>query len=126
MGEKACVRRVLLLAAALCLTGGCGVPQELSKQAEEVHSVAAEGALLAHEASEGSSTNTFTREHAKALQKLLGELRPAIENADLAQIAAKVDAMLAALADEPGRRSRAVLLERALDRAAKTADELAG
>jgi hypothetical protein len=120
------VRHVLFLAAALSLTGGCGVPQELSKQAEDVHSVAAEGALLAHEASEGSSTNTFTREHAKALQNLLGELRPAIENTDLAQIAAKVDAMLAALAEEPGRRGRAVLLERALDRAAKTADELAG
>jgi hypothetical protein len=120
------VRRALLLAAALFVTSGCGVPQELAKQAEEVHSVAAEGALLAHEASEGSSTDTFTREHATALRKLLGELRPAIENADLAQTAAKIDALLAALAEEPGRRSRAELLERALDRAAKTADELAG
>ena len=65
------VRRALLLAAALLLISGCGVPQQLSKQAEEVHSVAAEGALLAHEASEGS-LDTFTREHAKALRKLLG------------------------------------------------------
>ncbi len=117
--------RIGVVLVVLLLTG-CGVPQELSKQAEEVHSVAAEGALLAHEASEGSSTDTFTREHAKALRKLLGELRPAIENPDLAQTAAKVDAMLGALAEEPGRRGRAELLERALDRAAKTADELAG
>ena len=65
------MRRALLLAAALVLISGCGVPQQLSKQAEEVHSVAAEGALLAHEASEGS-LDTFTREHAKALRKLLG------------------------------------------------------
>ena len=117
--------RVLVVLVVLLLTG-CGVPQELSKQADEVHSVAAEGALLAHEASEGSSTDTFTREHAKALRKLLGELRPAIENPDLAQTAAKIDAMLAALAEAPGRRSRAEVLERTLDRAAKAADELAG
>jgi hypothetical protein len=119
------VRRVFLLAAALCLTGGCGVPQELSKQAEEVHSVAAESALLAHEASEGS-LDTFTREHAKALRKRLDELRPAIENPDLAQIAAKIDAMLTALADEPGDRHRAATLERVFEHWADFTQELAG
>ena len=39
--------------AAVVLFVGCGVPQELSKQAEEVGSVAAEGALLAHDAGVG-------------------------------------------------------------------------
>jgi hypothetical protein len=119
------VRRVLLLAAALCLTGGCGVPQELSKQAEEVQSVAAEGALLAHEASEGS-LDTFTREHASALRKLLDQLRPAIEDARLAETADAVDAALTSLVDHPGDRANASRLERRLDDAANAAEERAG
>jgi hypothetical protein len=117
------VRRALLL-ATLFLISGCGVPHELSKQAEEVHSVAAEGALLAHEASEGS-LDTFTSEHAKALQKLLGQLRPAIEDERLAHTSDSVDAALANLAEHPGDRMNASRLERRLDEAAKTADEIA-
>jgi hypothetical protein len=113
-------------AALLVLVlAGCGVPQQLSKQAEEVHAVAAEGALLAHEASEGS-LDSFTTEHAKALRKLLGQLRPAIEDAQLARTAGAVDAALTSLADHPGDRANARRLERRLDAAAKAADELAG
>jgi hypothetical protein len=119
------VRRALPLVAALLLISGCGVPQQLSKQAEEVHAVAAEGALLAHEASEGS-LDAFTREHAKALRKLLGELRPAIEDEQLAHTSDSVDAALANLAAHPGDRRNASRLERRLEDAAKTADELAG
>ncbi len=118
------MRGALLLAAVLL--AGCGVPQEVPKQAEEVASVAAEGALLAHEVAEGSSTDAFTREHAKALQKILDGLRPAIEQPDLAQLAAKVDAMLTALAEEPGDSRRAGSLERAFERASHSAEELAG
>ena len=117
------MRRALFFAAALLLISGCGVPQELSKQAEEVHSVAAEGAVLAHEASEGS-LDTFTREHAKALRKLLGELRPAIEDERLARTSDSVDAALAKLAEHPGDRTDARRLERSLTDDAKTADEL--
>jgi len=119
------VRRALLLAAALLLISGCGVPQQLTKQAEEVHSVAAEGALLSHEASEGT-LDTFTSEHAKALQKRLDQLRPAIQNPDLVQLAAKVSALLGKLAERPGDRGFAALLERVFTSHAKAADELAG
>ena len=70
------------------------------------HSVAAEGALLAHEASEGS-LDTFTREHAKALRKLLGQLRPAIDDDRLAHTSDAVDAALADLAEHPGDRTNA-------------------
>ena len=112
-------------ALLVIVLAGCGVPQELSKQAEEVHSVAAEGALLAHEAGEGSLDN-FTSEHAKALKKLLAQLRPAIEDARLAGTADAVDAALTSLAEHPGDRANAGRLERRLDDAAKAADELAG
>jgi hypothetical protein len=118
--------RTALASIVVLVVAGCGVPQELSKQAEEIGSVAAEGSLLAHEAAEGSTTETFTREHAKALRKLVEEVEPAIEDRDLALIAAKVDAMLVALAEAPGSRRRAGLLERSLKRAADSAEELAG
>jgi hypothetical protein len=117
--------RVALVLITFALAG-CGVPHDQPKQADEVASVAAEGSLLAHDASEGSTTETFTREHAKALRKLLEKLRPAIEHDDLAEIAAKVDAMLTALGEEPGDRQRAGTLERSLEHAATSAEELAG
>ena len=107
------MRRVLALGIAAFLAG-CGAPQERAKQAEELHSIAAEGALLAHEASEGSHT-PFTTEHAKALRKLLGQLTPAIEDQRLARRADAVDAALARLADEPGDRAQAATLERRLE-----------
>jgi hypothetical protein len=116
------VRR--LSALALLFLAGCGVPQELPKQAEEVSSVAAEGSLLAHDAAEGGTTQTFTREHAKALRKRLEELEPAIENRDLAQLAAKVDEVLRVLADRAGDRDLAATLERALESHAKAAEEV--
>jgi hypothetical protein len=118
--------RLVLALTLVVLLAGCGAPHQLSKQAEEVHSVAAEGSLLAHEASEGSSTQTFTREHAKALQKRLGKVRPAIEDDRLAETADGVLAELAALADRPGDRATASRLERRLQEAATTAEELAG
>jgi hypothetical protein len=118
------VRRATVV-AALLLLAGCGAPQERSKQAEEVHSVAAEGALLAHEASEGS-LDTFTREHAKALREVLAELRPAIEDDRLGATADAVDATLARLAEDPGDKAEAARLERRLDGAASAAEDLAG
>jgi hypothetical protein len=116
--------RIAFALIALVLAG-CGVPQQLSKQAEEVHSVAAEGALLAHEAKEGS-LDTFTAEHAKALQKVLRELRPAIEDRRLATVAREVDGLLESLAVRPGDTAVAVRVERGLDEAARAAEELAG
>jgi outer membrane murein-binding lipoprotein Lpp len=123
VGETRCVRVAVIL--VVLMLAGCGVPQQLSKQAEEVHSVAAEGALLAHEASEGS-LDTFTSEHAKALQKRLAKLQPAIQNPDLVQLAAKVSELLRALAERPGDRGFAALIEEAFTSQAKAADELTG
>ena len=111
------------VAVALALTA-CQ-PTEVSKQAEEVASVAAEGALLAHGAAEGTTTDTFAREHAKALRTLLGQVRGVIEDERLAGIAADVDAALGHLADDPGDEERAARVEADLDRANEAAEELA-
>ena len=119
------MRTSFAVVVALFALAGCGVPHELPKQADEVHSVAAEAALLAHEASEGS-LDTFTREHAQALEKLLSRLRPAIEDDRLAQIADDVDRTLSELADDPGDEAGAAGAERKLQQLADDADELAG
>jgi hypothetical protein len=119
------VCRLAVLGVVL-LAVGCGVPRELSKQAEDVHSVAAEGALLAHDASEGSTTSTFTAEHAEALRKLLSPLRAAVEDERLAEIADDVDRTLGDLARAPDDERRAAAAERRLDRLAADAEELSG
>ena len=116
--------RILAVAATLLALAGCGTPHELSQQAEDVHSLAAEGALLAHEAAAGDAFETFTAEHSSALRGRLGQLRPAIEDARLATIAAALDRSLAALERHPGDRGRAAVVERALSRLADRADEV--
>ena len=115
----------LIAVAAVVLLAGCGVPHELPEQAGDVHSIAAEGALLAHEASEGSH-DAFTTEHAKALRKLLDPLRGAIDDPQLGRIAADVDSSLAELAARPGDRAGAAGAERKLERSASAAEALAG
>ena len=115
----------LALALAVLLVTGCGVPQEPAKQAEQVQSVAAEGALLAHGAAIGSTTDPYVEEHAKALDEKLEQLRPAIELHTLDVLAAEVSGALEELADAPGDRGRARRLERELEEAARAAREVA-
>jgi hypothetical protein len=117
--------RVAVLVIVLVLTG-CGTPTELPKQADEVGSIAAEGSLLAHDAAEGSTTGVFTREHAKALRKLLGKTRPAIEDERLGRLAERTDALLARLASEAGDERAAGRVEHELASLAEAAGSLAG
>jgi hypothetical protein len=118
--------RTALAVAAVVVLAGCGVPQELSKQAEEVHSVAAEGALLAHGASDGSTTEIFTREHAKALRELLRPVREAIDDEQLSGVADDVDHTLGRLEAAPGDQQLAARAERELDDLAGSAEAVAG
>jgi hypothetical protein len=120
------MRLVTAVCAACLLLAGCGTPRDLSRQAEEVHSVAAEGALLAHDASAGSSTEIFTREHAKALRKLLSPVREAIDDARLVGIADDVDRTLGELEASSGDKAVAAGAERKLDQLAGSAEGLAG
>jgi outer membrane murein-binding lipoprotein Lpp len=114
------------LALAVLLLAGCGAPQEVSKQAEEVHSRAAEGALLAKQVASGKTFEAFAAEHASALRHKLDELRPAIEDDQLAAVAEAVDRTLAVLERHPGDRRRAAVEERALRGLADRAEALAG
>jgi hypothetical protein len=124
-GDKPRVRASRLIALigvlAALAAAGCGVPSEPAKQAEEVESVAAEGALLAHDATGGRTTATFTRVHAQALRKRLGALRPKIVEQELARIADRVDSALRTLEGSPSEAD----VEVPLDEAAKAAGELA-
>jgi hypothetical protein len=118
MGTTLSVRKALLLIAALLLAG-CGQPTEPSKQAEALGSMAAEGALLAHDAAGGSSTGPFTRVHSEALRTKLDQLEPYLEDSQLARLAADIGEALDGLPDQPGRA------ERQLDAASDKAEELA-
>jgi hypothetical protein len=122
-GHNRPVRRAAILVLVLLATG-CGVSHEPAKQAEDVHSVAAEGALLAHGAAGGDSTGTFTQEHAEALRKLLAPVREAIEDDRLREVADDVDRTLAELAAAPDDSRRAAGAERKLDRLAAAAERV--
>lgn len=98
------------------------MPSEPAKQAEEISSLSAEGALLAHEVSEGDVTDTFARVHAQALRNKLSELEPKVQVDALAELLRNADAGLALLEDDS---VDAGPIERRLDGIARRADELA-
>lgn len=118
-------RRAAGAFTAAALVAGCGVPSETAKQAEAVGSVAAEAALLAHDAAEGDTLGPYARVHAEALRKNLRALEPKIRDRALAQVARAVDDALTRLADAPGDEARAAALERRLEGAARRSEELA-
>jgi hypothetical protein len=114
--------RVTAVAVAIVLgAAGCGTPSDPKKQAEEVASVAAEGALLARDAVAGRSTGPFTRAHARDLLERLTSLRPKIAERRLARLERETSRALRALQDDPFDAR----VGPALEEAAKSARELA-
>jgi hypothetical protein len=118
IGHNVSVRRALLL-AALVLVAGCGQSTQPKKQAEDLGSVAAEGALLAHDAADGSSTGPFTRVHSDVLQKDVEKLEPKLKERPLVRLAAEISSALDQLPDDPDAAGKR------LDDAADRAEELA-
>jgi 5'-deoxynucleotidase YfbR-like HD superfamily hydrolase len=118
------VGRAAAVACLAAFLAACGTPSNVADQAAEVGSIAAEGALLAHDAAEGDTTDAFTRVHARALRRNVEELAEAIRDDRLAPLAQKVAAHLERLQSDPSDRSAAAELERALEGAARTADEI--
>jgi hypothetical protein len=113
-----------LLFTALLLAG-CGSSGSVRKQAEEVESLAAEGALLAHDAAEGDTTNVFTRVHAGDLGDRIDSLEPRIRDEKLRRLARGARRELRRLERQPSDETGAMSIERALERAAETAGEIA-
>ena len=112
------MRRALLL-AALVLVAGCGESTEPTKQAEDLGSVAAEGALIAHDAADGSSTGPFTRVHSDVLRKDVEKLEPKLKERPLVRLADEIASALDQLPDD------AEAAGKRLDDAADRAEELA-
>ena len=115
--------RLVALLSCLVLTA-CGVPQTVSKQAEQVGSIAAEGSLLARDIREGDSTSRFARVHSAALREKLAPLADAVEHDELAAVVRSVDEQLATLEEHPGDATRAARIEQRLEDAARRAAEI--
>ena len=115
------VHRLLAFFVAVVVASGCGVPSDAGEQADEVASVAAEGALLAHDAESGNSTSAFVRTHADALRERLAALQPRIAEPALRPVARETADALELLAESPS----ASRVARRLERAAARAHELA-
>ena len=116
------MRRLVPFAAAALLLAGCGSTEK--QQADDVGSIASEGALLAHDAAEGSTTDTFTRVHGRALRDLAAKVEQAPKTRQIRVLAGFVAAQLDELAARPGDEQHAAVVERRLERAAKAADEV--
>jgi hypothetical protein len=120
------VPRALSLAVALTLAiAACGSSSSPTKQAEELESVAAEGALLAHDAAEGDTTSPFTTVHARALGELAAKVERAAATERLERLARTVGSELARLERSPSDRHGAASVEQSLEDAAKAAERLA-
>jgi hypothetical protein len=123
------------------LATGCGggklSADALSKQAESVQSVAAEGAMLARDAAAGKATGTFTHVHSSELAKTASQTVSSLESAQaeptleprrrrLAGIAGDVSRDLGRLGDasKVERRALAVELATAAERSKRLGEEL--
>src|SRR3954454_3882521 len=117
------MRRFSVLAIATVLVAGCGAQSE-TKQADDLGSVAAEGAVGAQDAGGRSSTPNFTRGHGRALRDLAQKVQAAPAAPPLERLAARITTDLDTLADNPGDERRAGRIQRDLERAAKQANAL--
>ena len=134
-----CMQAAATLAAAL-LCAGCGgelSASALSKQADSLRSLAAEGALLAEDASAGKTTHTFTRVHSSDLDKAASKTAASLKTAKtqpalaselhrLASVAQRISDDLDRLGDasKDEQRSLANQLQRAADQSNTIAEGL--
>jgi hypothetical protein len=119
------VSRPALLVTLILAVVACGVPVSPVKQAEDIGSIAAEGALLAGDTAEGDTTTQFAETHAQALQKNAESVAAAITHGDLRQVAADVVAALEQLGSSPDDRGVAGKARARLEAATKQAEEIA-
>ena len=119
------VARKLAFAFALAaLAAGCGTPSTAGEQAELVHSIGAEGALLAGDVANGRSLSPFAETHARALRENAIALRSSISHPRLRRVANDVADELGRLASAPGDRDVAAEAGRRLEEAARRAEAI--
>lgn len=99
---------------------GCG--STASKQAEDLQSLAAEGAVLAHDAREGDEWKPYRQAHSNELAKKTLSLESAAKTQSLSTLARRIAWDLNRLVRAD--RRQAEVLERRLDDAAKQAGRL--
>jgi hypothetical protein len=134
------VRRLAPFAIAVSLAAGCGGGGTLShdslrKEAESIQSVAAEGALLAHDSADGRTTTPFVSVHSEVLAESAGKVAQKLESAAVEpgleqdraraeRLATRIEEELDQLDEHPDDRAEARRVADELDQAAKAAEEL--
>lgn len=118
------LRSFVLAVFFTLVSAGCGTSSSVPDQAEDLGSLAAEGALLASDVSAGDSISPFAGTHAGALAENADELRQASSDPALRRVATEVVDALDRLTSSPGDRDVAEDVERRLRRAATRADEI--
>jgi hypothetical protein len=135
------VRRLAPFAIAVSLAAGCGGGGTLShdslrKEAESIQSVAAEGALLAHDSADGRTTTPFVSVHSEVLAESAGKVAQKLESAAVEpgleqdraraeRLATRIEEELDQLDEHPDDQAEAGRVADELDQAAKAAEELA-
>jgi hypothetical protein len=135
------VRRLAPFAIVVSLVAGCGGGGTLSrdslrKEAETIQSVAAEGALLAHDSADGRTTTPFVSVHSEVLAESAGKVAQKLESAAVEpwleqdraraeRLATRIEEELDQLDEHPDDQAEARRVADELDQAAKAAEELA-
>jgi hypothetical protein len=115
------VRHLALLVVAVMLAG-CG-SATAAQQADDLHSLAAEGALLAHDRAEADDWPPFTRAHSEELSQAADSLAEDATTNELEVLAQRVADLLRAVGRAPPSAAR--VLERRLESVASRAQESA-
>jgi hypothetical protein len=123
MRATAALVLILVLVLALLLAG-CGRPTEPTKQAEALHSIAAEGLLVADGVVEQRTTRPFVRVHGEALAEQARSLEGVAASARLRSLAGRIAAQLERLAAHAGNRGVAEQVATRLEREGRVADRL--
>jgi hypothetical protein len=117
------VRRLVVVAIASAALGACG-GGGAAKQAEQLGSASAEGALLAQHAADGEALGPFTKVHARDLHELAAPLEESGSTAEVRRLARAVSAALERLREDPGDREQASRVAALLRAAAARAERL--
>ena len=115
---------LLVLALALALTG-CGQPKEPVKQAETLGSISTEGRIVADNVVSGRTTEPFVRVHSAALAEQARSLEQAAATPRLRSLAERISGQLEDLSDHADDKGLANRVAARLERASRTAEELA-